>query len=434
MSISYNLGRSVLGVSVVAGFALAGASCAVDMSNTDGEIATESAAEVTGNNVCSLQCGNKEHPSPICPDRCLPDTVACFRDANDGCGAGCATGTTCEGEQHFSFALGPFGTFKIDLPGICAPAVPLGGRCGVPRHIGKTVPCEEGAQCSLSTLSCERVTPLPGAACSGVKPCGRGQICFNGACRASCDSVGERLNNCLCGQFCGFADGYGPTVCLQCQKLGESCGGDAQCCPHGNNLPYRTRACDQASHRCVETDGSSCLNDTQCRASSYCKGCIVPGPGCTSSFPGRCAARSCVQAGLVAEFAADCCDPQEDAVTNPLSVNQDWRCRLPVGATCSDSSQCGSGATCYNNTCLTPVGGKCTSHGQCMPSGAYQGNCRGGFCGGIPTGQKCDSFVGDCATGNCDSKSGTCCSLTTCILDGDCCYPTHCQQSTNLCI
>lgn len=192
--------------------------------------------------------------------------------------------------------------------------------------------------------------------------------------------------------------------------------------------------------------GGICTTTQQCAAGLNCIGGI-----CVSPIGGTCSNLSDCISGATACFNGICVNTPlggigQSAPCQSNLTNQNGICKVPIGGTCSQLSDCVSSAiSCLNNICvassgqggigqpppcqpgliehngicLVPSNGRCTSNSNCI-----SGNCSNNICvnGGGRFNSKCydnsDCYMGlNCYSGKCKIPPGSaipCCKNKMC--------------------
>jgi hypothetical protein len=257
----------------------------------------------------------------------------------------------------------------------CRPYVPPGGAC----RPGELVCDPATGTCAAAPDGGMRCQPLAaeGARCGGPHEClsgacrgGAERACGPGADGAPCADA----NDCSARFYCRLVAGQGS--CAPRVKTGEPCAGEP-------------RVCEEAEARCVAgrcrvrpfslADGAECLDFTDCKDGSYCKGTRG------GAVAGRCAAQS-DQGGA--------CEPLDFGACRVDSTCAGGRCRRlrSAGERCSSGARCKAFLSCVPSA---PEGGA-GSEAICAPDGAV-----GETCG--PSRR--------CVAGSCDAASGRCVAL-----------------------
>jgi hypothetical protein len=323
------------------------------------------------------------------------ETAASYCDGDGTCVDGGAT---------------PCGTYRCDSQGLACETT-----------CSDDGPCAATAYCDTSSSACV-AKKTTGLGCTGSNECVSG-YCANGyCCGTAC------LGNC---ETCDQSGSIGT-----CTVVGEGAAGDPSCSPY---------FCDGANGSCP----SSCVDNTDCVATSYCDNGTVPptcfgkkglGGSCTNNtecqsdlcVDGYCCSSPCAafcQACNVGGSLGTCTDV-------PAGTNPDGDCS--AGEVCNGSGGCikGDGTACTSGTeCLSGycVDGACCESGcvgQCRACSAALTGGADGVCGfttaGTDPDNDCVSGLACDGSGFCKKEVGETCSsgpdcLTGLCVDGVCC-------------
>ena len=366
----------------------------------------------------------------------------------------------------------------------CDPQAKASEPCASSAH------CESGLYCDASQASNSCAVPLStgeaGVTCSSVLPCKAGLACIGTICRsplqdgAACSSSPECVaasycdpatdtckprktksascsatSDCAAGLYCSSSSSY---VCVDRIAAGQACTGSTTCI-EGTRCNAATGTCDA-----LLAAGSSCSTSSQCAQGLLCQ-----------TFAGRCASR--VASAAMCE-SSDACPATEYCGTGggrlcqkPLKVGLNQSCnsssavcddglfcssgtcrtKVPVGGTCSQTSDCVASAYCsyylgaYSCTQYAALGAPCTTAGRTPPICPPATVCSPVTDGGVGSacepahtlGQSCTSPT-DCATGlYCSSPSHTCATSVaeggSCTSTAQCATGLDCNATTDLC-
>lgn len=354
-------------------------------------------------------------------DRACRDGFACSADGicvNDcvGCGAliagdACAANADCRS----SFCVEGL-CCDVACDGICrsCSSVRTGSNDGVCSDVLDTAspsPACGGPACDGSG-HCKGVR---GAFCSNATQCDSGH-CYDGVCcNAECSGLCEACSESLTSNSNGFCL---PTIAGQ-KRNGECIG------------PV---ACDGDGACFAKTLGSSCANGYECTS-----GNCVDSTCCDSACDGTC--ESCGSSGLCAPVVAvedaGTCDNRVGCARPPCRCDDNSTCGGVSGVSCTQGTECSSGACVDGVCCNTTCAGACRSclasdtggstgtcgdivgdpYGECPVLDGYDTVCVAGACQGIPNGRACTTS-GNCASGHC--------------VDGVCCN-TNCTETCRSC-
>jgi hypothetical protein len=191
----------------------------------------------------------------------------------------------------------------------------------------------------------------------------------------------------------------------------ECCTGDADC-DDGNVCTRDT--CDLSSNHCEYTprpEGTECGDKKSCR-NGRCRCARLQEP--------------CRKDGFL---PGDCCNPDENLTVCRPSPLGDTRCCRWYDSTCTENSQCCSGA-CRSSVCCIPAGEACDiASGRCCGSAV----CNKGIC--CTPAAKSTTCQGKCGTvtNNCGQRIDCgCCPLQAACTDANqCCQnpPTKCASN-----
>lgn len=156
--------------------------------------------------------------------------------------------------------------------------------------------------------------------------------------------------------------------------------------------------CDDATNTCRVSDENRCNTFADCLTTSYCSGV--------------CLDREANPPGLVTGKTGDPCPCDLNKHECILGIDQQERCLLKPGSSCTEGIECSSGR-CTSGKCTSgePLGSKCTADKNCDSA-----NCSLEFCQfpGISTGNVgaiCGPSEDQAKCGDgllCSTKTGTC--------------------------
>lgn len=245
-----------------------------------------------------------------------------------------------------------------------------------------------------------------------------------------------------------LAPGAACTSASQCSQAG----GYTACADNGYTDDGALNCCRPAGGACYDTEYSAdCCSGLYCR-DGVCTDLSVTGdlpPGSYCVNTSQCSQASgptvCADNGLLEDGARNCCLMEggycgtlDARCCSGLICATDGRCRpvsgsttptpsdpnsgeVPLGGTCTSSSQCGGNAICADNglasdgplnCCLTEVS-TCTSDVDC---------CAGLICG--------DNFIAEDGPLNCCAPLGGYCSSDAACCDFGYCIDGICQAAT----
>jgi hypothetical protein len=269
-----------------------------------------------------------------------------------------------------------------------------------PPNSGCSPPCGPGEACvgGACVSACPSACAPPDCACAAdgscvpassgacCPPCGPGETCANGRCAKACAppcSSGEVCQDGACVPGCGAG-----VVC----PAGTSCVGDT-CVPDACSPPCGP-GCSCAAGACVPSVQGGCC--PACGAGQICKnGACVAACGPSTCSGGRV----CYPNNLCGNCSTnDQCEQYYGGAAGFTKCGGDGLCH--PNSWCAQTTDCLSGETCVNNTCVTP----CSSNAQCG-AGRY---CVGGQCSDVCTSD------GDCAGANEFCRGGRCVPKPSC--------------------
>ena len=334
------------------------------------------------------KCGNGGFACAACPQTPVAQTCStdgqCSGCNSITCGDGCCSGTCTH----------QFGLTACGIPGgLCSACDDakadtcdhLNGTC----KCGSNAACGSGQRCSSGQCICDQTSCTTG--------CCSGNVCLAGQTAGACGTGGNACSSCNSGN-CNQG------VCADCTPT--NCNGG--CCTGSVcNAPNHTTGCQVSGGACIacDTKSDNCAGG-QCVCGATGAAC-APGQECVSSQC-QCDTSSCSAAGA-------CCSgsgPGSTCVSATATTcgTRGAVCAMCIGTTdaCSSGSapqpftcECGSGATCPNNS-----------------DGASANLCSGGACRCGSTGAACGAGLKCSGSG----ASGTCiCDVPACAADGGCC-------------
>lgn len=319
-----------------------------------------------------------------CPGVYNPDQLDSNGDGvGDACNSGCGNGVRESGEQCDGTDLGGASCQSLGFDGgtlscnanctlntsgctDCGNGVRESGEQCDGTDLGGATCGSQG--CSSGTPTCTASCTVSYASCSGCPACDN-----DGACEAD-EDCNSCPNDCvsgegtLCGNgVCNAGNGEDCVSCPQdCRGVQSGKPGGRFCCGDGggqNPLPCSNSTCTSGGYQCTDTPASgdpSCCGDLVCEGIESSFNCEIDcGP------PPFCGDGSCNGSEDSCACAADCgappatetsctdgidndCDNQTDCGDGDCSGSTSCSC-LPLGASCSDHSQCCS-LTCKGRT------------------------------------------------------------------------------------
>lgn len=385
--------------------------------------------EACANGACVPACSAEEVSSCEVPlaESCT-DGVRNGRepavDCGEACSAGCAAGSTCNGDRD------------------CASGRCASGRCAAPScDDGTRNQDESGVDCGGSCDACPA-----GAPCERDEDCASGlfcpaatRVCTDGSCQDGVKSGREVLIDCGGGECPGCPPGSPCTSPADCEgracsggscqepscdddvssgdESGIDCGGNDPDCPRcADEEPCRSGA-DCASAACEDgtciscSDGARNGSETGVDCGGGNSDCSRCGDGDGCAVDADCASGRCV-AGVCVGVSCD------DDIRNGTETDTDCGGNNPGCPRCPSGDGCAVDADCASLNCDGQV---CISCGDGVRNGSETDVDCGGAdpgCGRCAPGDTC-SADSDCTSGAC--QNGTCCGGS----QGDC---TRCAQ------
>ncbi len=337
------------------------------------------------------------------------------------------------------------------------------GTCNTSTQMAVTMSVCDG------TGSCKPTTPVACApfkcaatgnqcatTCAGDNEC-QGQPCVNGSCgRVANGSKCTSANQCLSGQC---VDGY----CCD-----SACGGSCQACDLAGSTGHCTTLAAGQSPRggragCVPgTCGSACdgtatscvfaATSVVCAAASCTEGTVTAARKCDGK--GACAAATTSSCnGYACSGSAcrtACAGDGQCASTKPYCVSGACVAKKPLGTSCGDGTECGSGncvdgVCCSSSRCGACTACNLTTPGMCTnraagaaddacgttPAACQLGTCNGsGACRPASDGTSCGTHM-VCHSGTC----GSCTPNQPCNLTNKCRVgQTSCATGLSQCV
>ena len=452
-----------------------------------GGMCKDCTVSAAGHACLSGQCGCAAASDCPAGTACDPGTHTCSPSCAGGlaCNGGCCDGSSCVAGDT-ALACGSSGAACVTCSG-ATPTCAAGActsHCDVDAGTcGAGYCCAAGACVAVSDKTCappggdcvdctadlatSRCLPNGTCGCITEADCALFSACGQGVCTSTCSNTSPCNGGC-CAGVCEPGDtsdscATGQTTCTGCLQAS-----DAPACTYENGTRscgcltaydcLDWGACDLGTHQCT----------TACDAQTPCYGgcCSAPQNG-TCVFQGSNS--MCNTWGL----CIDC----SNASTGHVCLNVRQECG------CYSNADCGGGAQCLNNKCVTAcdaqhpcVGGCCSAavNGTCVSGadnwacattgavcqdctqnnpgarqcvtlvGSYECGCwRSHDC---PAGQACDGSTFTCTTacGPNQPCNGGCCSNGTCVpgsadaacggLSGDTCVDCSTQVTGKVCI
>ncbi|MGV3623387.1 MAG: L-type lectin-domain containing protein [Archangium sp.] len=360
------------------------------------------------------------------------------------CGAdsrcGCVVDGDCEAAEHCAYASR---TCVADLPagsvipndglhtGTCSDSASVcsTGSCnGVTGTCAQSTSaaCTADSQCASNACKSNHCVP-PANGCWDDVDCGASSWCDRATLSCKADlAAGQPLPN------DGLHDGTcasGAAVCVGglCNASSNTCAlGDTADC--SSNTECASNTCK--SGHCVPSSSSSCWDDANCAASSYCE-------RATLSCKADLAAGAPLPDGTCANAASICAS----GLCNAISKT----CAASNTSSCSANAQCTSNS-CKSGHCVVSGPGGCWDDSNC-PSTSHcdqsQLRCVNDLAAGAPIpndgahGGTCSDAAAVCVSGQCNVTTVTCGGTTTdaCASNNQCasnaCKSGHCVPAGN---
>jgi hypothetical protein len=255
--------------------------------------------------------------------------------ANGVCPSDPCAGITCSSPPSVCFGAS----------GTCA-----GGSCSYPYADGAG--CDDGDSCTGNDR-CEtgvcKGTPLvcnspPAPACQSATTL-RVYSSSSGTCKAGACSYSFTDTACQFGCAAG--------ACSACGAIGKTCGSSASCCGHLQCVD--TLRTDTSVPVCAcNPSGGGCGADSDCCAGLVCSAGSCHAPAACTAPLASCALGETCCGGLACLYVA-----KGPVVPEKL-------CCAPVGAPCSDSTECCGGTFCRAGRCGCNVAGlECLQDEDC---------------------------------------------------------------------
>ena len=311
-------------------------------------------------------------------------------------GEACDDGNTADGDCcTAACAVVAAGAACPDDGNVCTNDVCNGA--GVCLHTNNTVPCDDGAFCTVGDVCEDGVCGGTARDCSAA-----GDQCNIGVCDESSDRCVPQARAdgtaCTDGNACTQVDTCQAGICAGASPV--VCAAQDQCHVAGTCNPA-TGVCSNPE----KANGSACDDGNACTQTDTCQAGI-----CAGSNPVVCTAQDqCHVAGT--------CNPATGTCSNPAKAN---------GSACTDGNACTQVDTCQTGTCVGASPVVCTAQDQCHVAGTCNpatGTCsnpektNGSACS---DGNACTQ-VDTCQTGVCVGASPVACAaLDQCHVAGTC--------------
>ncbi len=261
--------------------------------------------------------------------------------------------------------------------------------------------CVDAGTQNCFPYACNGATGACRTSCSVDPDCAGGYACAGGTCRKAIGMA--------CGADLECASGF----CSDGACCESRCGGTCEKC----NQAGRAGFCDPVAagtdpdNECADQGAASCGTNGLCSGARTCAlypaGTVCVAPTCasatTSNRADTCSGTGICQDSGTASCGLYACDPATGLCRVSCTVSADCapgnscvagQCRLPVGASCSLSSQCASNACCS---------------GFCRDLATDQSNC--GACGTVcqtNAGTSANACVAGLCTPTCNPLWGNC--------------------------
>jgi hypothetical protein len=380
-------------------------------------------------------CGLKS-PGATCADgtECASGFCAqgvCCRTACTGTCLSCALAATAG-------TCAPVASGDADPTGTCQNAGPA--TCDTTGFCDGKGACQlypAGTSCAPPSCATGMTTQTLGRTCDGAGTCkpASTQSCAPYACNGTaCNTTCVSDADCAAPSICDLTT----NKCGDKKRLGEPCGGDAECltgnaCVDGVCCATAScgtcQACNVAGREgtCSEVPADAGEPHDRCTPSPPCgfvgtcdgKGACQNAPAATACGTAACAGSTLTPVGFC-NGAGTC--KQTPASCGPYVCGSATTCLT----TCSDDGDCVTGFTCQGGSCTDLLGnGKaCDDDGDCVSGHCVEGVCCGAASCPICTSCAVQGMEGTCKPvplGGSDPKA-LCLPMaaTTCGTDGKC--------------
>ncbi|XP_076467309.1 uncharacterized protein LOC143298338 isoform X2 [Babylonia areolata] len=329
--------------------------------------------------------------------QCVPDTECDDTDAGKQCRIPAGSAVSCGGDSDkcVTTAVCESNTCKTKVGETCSAS--------------NSTYCKNGTECADTGNSKFQCRLSVGRTCTNTTQCVPDMECDDTdagkQCRitaGSAVSCGGDSDKCVTTAVCES------NTCKT--KVGETCSSsNSTYCKNGTECADR----GNSKFQCRLSVGQTCTNTTQC----------VPDTECDDTDAGK-------QCRIPAGSAVSCGGDSDKCVTT--AVCESNTCKTKVGETCSasNSTYCKNGTECAdtgnsNFQCRLSVGQTCTNTTQCVPDTECDDTDAGKQCrisagGAVSCGGDSDKCVTTavCESNTCKTKVGETCSNSN---------PDHCQ-------